>query len=124
MPRGDGTGPTGLGSMTGRAAGYCAGYSGPGYMNPRPGYGFGMGFGRGAGRGFRRGGGGFGGGRFQPMAPVAPTPYSYGPAYTQPTAQEERSFLENQINALQGQLDAVKQRLNEITTQTETKKGE
>ncbi len=34
MPRGDGTGPAGLGPMTGRAAGYCAGYSGPGYANP------------------------------------------------------------------------------------------
>lgn len=26
MPAGDGTGPMGLGPMTGRAAGYCAGY--------------------------------------------------------------------------------------------------
>lgn len=26
MPRGDGTGPAGLGPMTGRAAGYCADY--------------------------------------------------------------------------------------------------
>ena len=34
MPRGDGTGPTGMGPMTGRAAGFCAGYSVPGYMNP------------------------------------------------------------------------------------------
>ena len=34
MPRGDGTGPAGLGPMTGRAAGFCAGYSVPGYMNP------------------------------------------------------------------------------------------
>jgi hypothetical protein len=25
MPLGDGTGPAGMGSMTGRAAGYCAG---------------------------------------------------------------------------------------------------
>jgi len=36
MPFGDGTGPMGLGPMTGRAAGYCAGYSVPGYMNPIP----------------------------------------------------------------------------------------
>jgi hypothetical protein len=50
MPWGDGTGPWGLGPMTGRAAGYCAGYSVPGYMNPIPGFGFGFGF----GRGFRR----------------------------------------------------------------------
>ena len=34
MPRGDGTGPAGLGPMTGRAAGFCAGFPVPGYMNP------------------------------------------------------------------------------------------
>lgn len=37
MPRGDGTGPAGMGPMTGRAAGYCAGYGVPGYVNPIPG---------------------------------------------------------------------------------------
>lgn len=39
MPRGDGTGPAGLGPMTGRAAGYCAGYGVPGYANAWPGRG-------------------------------------------------------------------------------------
>jgi len=34
MPFGDGTGPAGMGPMTGRAAGFCAGYPVPGYMNP------------------------------------------------------------------------------------------
>jgi len=34
MPFGDGTGPAGMGPMTGRAAGFCAGYPMPGYMNP------------------------------------------------------------------------------------------
>ena len=62
MPGGDGTGPEGLGPMTGRAVGYCAGYPVPGYMNPvrfrgvgfwrRPYLGWGAGFGR--GRGWRR----------------------------------------------------------------------
>lgn len=33
MPRGDGTGPAGMGPMTGRAAGYCAGFPVPGYVN-------------------------------------------------------------------------------------------
>jgi hypothetical protein len=33
MPRGDRTGPSGMGPMSGRAAGYCAGYAVPGYMN-------------------------------------------------------------------------------------------
>lgn len=34
MPFGDGTGPGGYGPMTGRAAGFCAGYAVPGYANP------------------------------------------------------------------------------------------
>lgn len=49
MPRGDGTGPAGMGPMTGRAAGYCAGYAVPGFMNPLPGRGFWGGGGLGAG---------------------------------------------------------------------------
>jgi hypothetical protein len=73
MPRGDGTGPMGMGPMTGRAAGYCAGFGMPGFANaPRGwgyygmGYGWGLGLGRGYGRGFGRGSGpgrGFGMGR-------------------------------------------------------------
>ena len=39
MPAGDGTGPLGFGPMTGRAAGYCAGYPVPGFMNPIAGWG-------------------------------------------------------------------------------------
>jgi len=49
MPRGDGTGPAGMGPMTGRAAGYCAGYDRPGFVNPvggRMGGGFGWSRGR------------------------------------------------------------------------------
>ena len=37
MPAGDGTGPLGFGPMTGRGAGYCAGYPVPGYANVIPG---------------------------------------------------------------------------------------
>ncbi len=33
MPGGDGTGPWGFGPMTGRGAGFCAGFPVPGYMN-------------------------------------------------------------------------------------------
>ena len=40
MPAGNGTGPAGMGPMTGRAAGFCAGYPTPGYMNPVAGRGF------------------------------------------------------------------------------------
>ncbi|MEA3420415.1 MAG: DUF5320 domain-containing protein [Acidobacteriota bacterium] len=52
MPLGDRTGPAGMGPMTGRGMGYCAGYGVPGYMNP--GFGrFGAWGGRGGGRGWR-----------------------------------------------------------------------
>ncbi|MBN1383204.1 MAG: DUF5320 domain-containing protein [Deltaproteobacteria bacterium] len=86
MPGGNRTGPAGMGPMTGRAAGFCAGYPTPGYLNPAPGIwqgygrylqisryaqptanwpwvtsGWGRGFGLGWGRGFRLGRGrGFG----------------------------------------------------------------
>lgn len=59
MPGGNRTGPRGEGPMTGRRAGYCAGYDVPGYMNPGPGGGYGGGYGMGRGRR----GGFFGGGR-------------------------------------------------------------
>lgn len=67
MPFGDGTGPRGLGPMTGRAAGFCSGFGRPGFASPIPGRafgggygapmaaGFGWGLGRGRGRGFGRG---------------------------------------------------------------------
>ena len=48
MPGGDRTGPTGMGPMTGRAAGYCAGLPTPGFINAPGGRGFG-----GGGRGRR-----------------------------------------------------------------------
>ena len=46
MPRGDRTGPTGLGPLTGRGAGFCAGFKVPGYANPIVGCGLGFGRGR------------------------------------------------------------------------------
>jgi hypothetical protein len=52
MPRGDGTGPMGMGPMTGRDAGVCARFGTPGYLNSRPGRGLGFGRGRGYGRVF------------------------------------------------------------------------
>jgi len=52
MPRGDGTGPAGAGPMTGRAAGYCAGYPVPGFTNSGSGRGY-WGRDRGGGRGWR-----------------------------------------------------------------------
>jgi len=49
MPYGDRTGPAGMGPMTGRGMGFCAGYPHPGCAHPGSGY-WGQGFG---GRGWR-----------------------------------------------------------------------
>ncbi len=53
MPRRDGTGPMGQGSMTGRGAGLCAGDVAQGAPGQGRGRGFGFGFGRGFGRGWQ-----------------------------------------------------------------------
>jgi hypothetical protein len=133
MPRGDGTGPAGMGPMTGRAAGYCAGYPVPGYMNPIPGYGFGRGgfrgFGRGLGLGFRggRGWGGYWG------APYRATDYGYGAPYQvapvqytapyggRPGPEQEIDALKGQAEYLEDALDGIKKRIQEIEAGKEEK---
>lgn len=129
MPRGDGTGPAGMGPMTGRAAGYCAGYAAPGFTNAAGGRGF-----RGMGRG-----GGFGGGRGRRnqyyatgltgmqraamgypafggvMPPVAP----YQAPFAQPVSAEQ------QLDALKGQaeyfadaLEGIRKQIEELEAQS------
>ena len=102
MPRGDGTGPAGLGPMTGRRLGYCAGYNRPGFLNA--GWGYGYGFGRGWGRGFGRGWGWFGYGRY---------PYT-GYPYQAPSQKEEKEMLEVDAKNLEEELKAIKARLAEL----------
>ena len=123
MPGGDGTGPGGLGPMTGRAAGYCAGYPVPGYMNPIAGRG-GFGYGRGGGRGRGRGRG-FGWGAGYPYA--SGSPYGYGAPYN-PTAyggypyapnmtpQQEADMLKDQAKAMQDEIKAVNERISELAS--------
>jgi hypothetical protein len=114
MPRGDGTGPAGMGPMTGRSAGYCAGYPVPGYMNPIGGRGFwGWGRGRGGGRGWRhwfyetglpgwaRAGFGFAG-------PVGPTV----------TAEQELAGLKQQAEFLQNSLSQISERIEQLETES------
>ena len=97
MPRGDETGPNGAGPMTGRGAGYCVGYSVPGYTNPVGGYG--RGWGRGRGRGFGRR-------RFAYPQPAVVQP-TYQPAYrsvAQPqTPEQEIIALENYQKSLEAE---------------------
>ena len=123
MPRGDGTGPRGLGPMTGRAAGYCAGYSVPGYMDPsvgRSGLGFGYGrrMGRGMGRGYGRGmGRGYGRGfRSAYPYPMTPPPTAYGGGFYQPPVEpkQEMEMLAEDAKALKGQLEEINKRLSEL----------
>ena len=110
MPRGDRTGPTGFGPMTGRAAGYCAGFGVPGYTNPIP-----AGFGARGRRRWPGRGPGRGMGRF--FWPGGAVPYAYGAHYAPAEPQEERRFLEGQSRVLQEQLEDIKQRLDEIAAE-------
>jgi hypothetical protein len=115
MPAGDRTGPLGMGPMTGRGAGYCAGFSAPGYASAGGGRGWGL------GRAMGRGGGRGRGWRHQYYATGQPgwVRYGYVPAWVpQPAGQaSEVELLKNQAEWLKGQLDAINQRLEEIEQQ-------
>jgi hypothetical protein len=139
MPGGDGTGPAGMGPMTGRAAGFCAGYPVPGFMNPIGGRGY-WGWGRGGGWGRRnwyyatglpgwaRAGYGW------PAWGAGVSPYAYGGAaspYAQGgappfapalTTQQELDGLKGQAEYLEDTLDGIKKRIEELETQKSTKK--
>ncbi len=114
MPRGDKTGPMGMGPMSGRGAGYCGGSGMPGYANAAPGRGFSMGAGRGRGCG--------GGGRgHRNMFYATGLPGwmrfgGYAAPYQKPDPKIEKQTLRNQAAALQSELDSIKQRLDEIET--------
>ena len=115
MPGGDRTGPAGRGPMTGRAAGYCAGYPVPGYANPSgPGYGHGFGYGRGFGRGYWGRGRGFWRRDYYPDPYYGPAPY-YRDIYPEPIKGEEKSYLEDMVKGLEGELKAIKERLQEFS---------
>jgi hypothetical protein len=104
MPGGDRTGPVGMGPMTGRGAGFCAGSSIPGYTSPVGGRGF-WGRGRGGGRGrcnwFHATGLPF-------WARVAQG------FFGAPSAEQQREALRQQSQRLQESLDAVNRRLEDL----------
>ncbi len=142
MPGGDGTGPMGMGPMTGRAAGYCAGYGMPGYMNPVGGRwaGYGRTYGRGFGMGFGRAGAWGGRGRRnwfyatgltgwqraaagQPAwgaatAPVAAAPWS--PALT---SRQQLDLLKGQAEHLEDALAGVRRRIEELENTDKQPRG-
>jgi hypothetical protein len=105
MARGDRTGPEGMGPMTGRSMGYCAGYGMPGYANAAPAMGRGMArrFGYGRGGGFRR--------RFNHP--------DYMPEDIAPTREEELRGLKTQANRLKRTLDDVQKRIEQLEKENE-----
>jgi len=122
MPAGDGTGPMGMGRMTGRAAGFCAGFGVPGYANPMSGRGCGMGFGRGGGFAGRGGRGGARGWRnmfyanglpgwARASAPVTGAPYTATPA-----PEQELTVLKQQAEYFANALDGILKRVKELET--------
>ena len=122
MPGGDGTGPAGMGPMTGRAAGYCTGYPAPGYMNPVGGRGY-WGWGRGGGgrgrrnrfyatglTGWQRAGMGW---------PAYGAPLVYGTPYAAPfgpaaTKDQELDALKGQAEYFEDALEGIRKRIGEL----------
>jgi len=107
MPRGDQTGPEGYGPMSGRDAGFCAGYDMPGYIDPM-GYRMGM---RRAWRNRRWHGMGYGFGRHGSMRYAAfEVPYP---------PEEKEEMLKNREVWLQEQLDEVRTELKGMAKKPE-----
>jgi hypothetical protein len=111
MPRGDQTGPYGLGPMTGRGMGYCAGFPVPGCQRP-----VGWGFGRGGGwrraRGFKRS-------HWYPPVPFHPAyaqPYAPAP----PSDEARLEFLKSEAERLETALAELNARIEELSSQEET----
>jgi hypothetical protein len=125
MPRADGTGPGGIGPMTGRGAGYCAGYTTPGFANAIPGrgsWGVGRGGFGGGGRGHRNmyyatglpGWARFGGASFA-------APYEAQPYMPQPTSEQELGYLKDQAEYFQTALGDINKRIEKLEKDAKTK---
>jgi len=101
-------GPMGMGPMTGRGMGYCAGYAVPGYAN--------FGFGWGRGRGFRRmyhltglpGWARYG------VPPYGVPPYGAYPYGYEGAPVEEKKILQKEVAFLEKELNELRERLKEL----------
>jgi hypothetical protein len=110
MPGGDGTGPMGMGPMSGHGAGCCAGYPAPGFMNQGGGQGF-------CGRGF--GGRGHGGhghrNRFRATGLPGWARAGWGGLVFDSTLPRDMQIqaLERQAEYFHGALDEIQKRREE-----------
>jgi len=91
MPRGDKTGPSGQGSMTGRRMGFGAGFNAPGFER---------GFSRGRGFGWR-------------ARTIQSTPIQQVQSAVI-TEKKEKQFLEEELNSLKEEMKEIEKRLKEI----------
>ena len=98
MPAGDGTGPRGMGPMSGKAAGCCVEQQAPGYASPGCDSGMGRGYGRGRGRRYR---GGIAG-----ISDAAPTA----------TREQELELLKRQAEYFKTASEEISARIKEIET--------
>ena len=126
MPGGDGTGPAGLGPMTGRAAGYCAGYTAPGYASV---------IGR---RGFWGGGRGGGWGRRNwfyasgltgwqraslgwspfPGPAAGPPVFAVSPSAPSGNREQQLDALKGQADYLENALEGIRRQIEELESKT------
>ncbi len=107
MPRGDGTGPTGMGLMTARATGYCVGHATSGVANPTGGRGFGMGtWGRSRGGGRRW--------RHWFYASGQPEPMHAGACARDVAPEQELEALKQQAASLQNTLSQINERIEQL----------
>jgi len=120
MPRGDRTGPEGMGPKTGRGLGHCTGYTTPGFTKG-PGRGFARGIGRGIGRGLGRG---FRGCRrrvFFPDREMMPVDIGMSrlaredPYFRTYDKEDEIEDLKDYAESLKSELEQVESRLEELS---------
>lgn len=105
MPRGDGTGPMGMGPMTGRGAGNCIGYASPKFANQGVGFGRGMG----GGRGFRK--------MFCLTGMSGWARNGYTPVMPSGQVFDEKAALKSQEDFLEKQLQQIKDLLKDFDDQ-------
>lgn len=118
--------------MTGRAAGYCAGYDRPGYANNwggYRGYGYGMGrrggMGRGFGRGYRNvyratGVPGWGRAGWAPAWGAPPPVWDAQPYGAAPSKEQELNALRNQAEQLSQTLQEINERIETLSVDDES----
>ena len=119
MPRGNGTGPAGMGPMTGRAMGYCGGYGGPGFTVAAPG--------RVCGRGAFRGRAFWPGSWCRPAADYGRRP-QVGARWPwrawRISREDELEYLKEQASALKEELGVISDRISEMGSEAAAREGE